>query len=136
MRAAGFWSSGTRLETFSCVGTARHEEQSSVHESWACRKTNTILFSLVSKHSDDIDRPNQMACNKCARICDKAFCYDYPMMDTDVIRNLSSKKETLDKMDEAECLTFVCEQHYMEIGTPITRPVTCIWSLWGQGRRE
>jgi hypothetical protein len=67
---------------------------------------------LCQKHSDNIARLNQMACGKCARICDNAFCYHYPIMDFDVIRKLLAKKETLDKTDQAQCLTFVCEQVY------------------------
>jgi hypothetical protein len=34
------------------------------------------------------------------------------MMDSDVIQKLLEKKETLDKTDEAQRLTFVCEQLY------------------------
>jgi SUMO ligase MMS21 Smc5/6 complex component len=64
------------------------------------------------KNSDDIVRPHQTVCGKCARICDEALCYHYPMMDSDVIQKLLEKKETLDKTDEAQRLTFVCEQLY------------------------
>jgi SUMO ligase MMS21 Smc5/6 complex component len=64
------------------------------------------------KNSDNIVRPHQTVCGKCARICDEALCYHYPMMDSDVIQKLLEKKETLDKTDEAQRLTFVCEQLY------------------------
>jgi hypothetical protein len=67
---------------------------------------------VCQNHSDDIARPNQMECGKCAQICDKALYYHYPMMDSDAIRKLLEKKEMLDKTDEARRLTFVCEQLY------------------------
>jgi hypothetical protein len=53
---------------------------------------------LCQKYSDDIARPNQMECGKCAQIFDKSYCYHYPMMDFDVIQKLSAKKETLEKL--------------------------------------
>jgi hypothetical protein len=65
-----------------------------------------MFCHLCQKHSDNIARPN------CARICDRAFSYHYPMMDFDAIQELLEKKETLDKTDEAHHLTFVCEQLY------------------------
>jgi hypothetical protein len=55
-----------------------------------------------------------MACGNCARICDKAFCYRYSMMDYDVTQQLLAKKETLDTADDAQRLTFVCEQVYVD----------------------
>jgi hypothetical protein len=67
---------------------------------------------LCQKHSDDIAHPNQTVCDKCARICDKGCCYHYPMMDADMIQKLLEKKNTLATMDEAQRLTFVCEQLY------------------------
>jgi hypothetical protein len=41
---------------------------------------------LYQKHSDDIARPNQTVCGKCARIYGSGSCYHYPMMDADVIQ--------------------------------------------------
>jgi hypothetical protein len=67
---------------------------------------------LCQKHSDDIACPNQTVYGKCARNCDKGFCYHYPMMDADVIQTLLEKKKTLDTTDEAHRLTFVFEQFY------------------------
>jgi hypothetical protein len=70
------------------------------------------IFVTCAKNSDYIACPNQTVCGKCARICDKALCYHYPMIDYGVVQKLLEKKETLDKTDEAQCLTFVCEQLY------------------------
>jgi hypothetical protein len=67
---------------------------------------------LCQKHSEDIACPNQTVCGKCARICDTGSCYHYTMMDADVIHKLLEKKKRLDKTNEAQHLTFVCEQLY------------------------
>jgi hypothetical protein len=55
---------------------------------------------LCQNHSDNIARPNQMACVTCARTPDK-LCYCYPLMDTAVIVSLTAKKDTLDTNPEA-----------------------------------
>jgi hypothetical protein len=70
------------------------------------------LCHLCQKHSDDIARPNQTVCGKCARICETGSCYHYPMMDADVIQKILEKKKRLDKTDEGPRLSFVCEQLY------------------------
>jgi hypothetical protein len=65
---------------------------------------------LCQKHSDDIDRPNQTICGKCARICETGSCYHYPMTDSDVIKKMLDKK--IGSTDEAQRVSFVCEQLY------------------------
>jgi hypothetical protein len=74
---------------------------------------NQILYvcHLCQKHSDDIARPNQMACATCARTPGK-LCYCYPLMDTVFIVSLTAKKDTIDTIPEAQRLTFLCEQLY------------------------
>jgi hypothetical protein len=100
------------METFPCVRTARYEEQSAVYESWWRCKKNPLFLSPVQKHSDDIARPNQTVCGKCAQICETGSCYHYPMVDSDVIKQLLDKKKRLDQTDEAQWVSFVCEQLY------------------------
>jgi hypothetical protein len=75
-------------------------------------RSRTVVTCVCQKHSDNIALPNQMACGECARICDKAFCYHYLLVDSEVIRKLLANKETLDKTDEGQHLAFVCEQVY------------------------
>jgi hypothetical protein len=70
------------------------------------------VFHLCQNHSDDIARPNQMTCGKCAQICDMAFCYHYPMIDSNEIQRLLEKKYTLNKTDEAQHSSFFCEKLY------------------------
>jgi hypothetical protein len=84
-----------------------------VYELWWRCKTNPLFFHLFQKHSDGIARPNQTVCGKCAQICDAGSCYHYPMMDADVIHKLLEKKKRLEKMDEAQRLTFVFAQLYV-----------------------
>jgi hypothetical protein len=67
---------------------------------------------LCQKHSDDIARPNQTVCGKCARIYETGSCYHYPMTDSDVIKKSLDKKKMLAQTDEAQRLSFVCEQLY------------------------
>jgi hypothetical protein len=67
---------------------------------------------FYQKHSDDIACPNQTVCGKCARICETGSCYHYPMMNADVIHKILEKKKRLDQTDEAQRVSFVCEQLY------------------------
>jgi hypothetical protein len=63
---------------------------------------------LCQNHSDDIARPNQMACATCARTPGK-LSYCYQLMDTAVIVSLTAKKDMLGTNPEAQRLAFLCE---------------------------
>jgi hypothetical protein len=109
------------VQEFSDVGVPelrckpfRVSEPQYMNISQLCMNAKQIPYfcHLFQKHSDNIGRPNQMPCGKCAQICGKGFCYHYTLMDSNVIRKLLAKKETIDKTDEGQRLTFVCEQVY------------------------